>query len=112
MNPKVLLFATSAGLALQLAMVTLGWKVAPVKAGYLIGGLLFSAVAGALYARFSGGGLTGDILGGLIAGGLCAFLGILVSHLLGDVPAPVLAFGTIGSAVAGAILGGVFHYLR
>jgi hypothetical protein len=33
-------------------------------------------------------------------------VGILVSHLLGDVPAAVLAFGTASSAVTGAV-GGV-----
>jgi hypothetical protein len=45
-----------------------------------------------------------------VAGGVSAFLGILVSHLLGDVPASVLGIGTAGSAVTGAI-GGVIGKL-
>jgi hypothetical protein len=48
-------------------------------------------------------------------GGAAAFLGILVSWLLGDVPPGVLAFGTAASAVAGALggaLGGVLRRRR
>jgi hypothetical protein len=40
-----------------------------------------------------------------VAGGVCAFVGILVSYLLGDVAAAVLGFGTASSAVTGAIGG-------
>ncbi len=112
MNVKLLLWATAAGTALQLAMVTGGHRITAIKGMYLIGGLLFSAVAGALYARFSDATLMSDVIGGLIAGGICAFLGILVSHLLGDVPAPVLAFGALSSAIAGLIGAAITHYLR
>ena len=112
MNINLLLWATAAGTALQLAMVTSGHKIAAIKGAYLIGGLLLSAVAGALYSRFSGASLTSDLIAGLIAGGVCAFIGIAVSHLLGDVPLPVLAFGTLSSAVTGLIGAAIFHYLR
>ena len=44
-------------------------------------------------------------VGGLIAGGLCAFIGICVSYALGDVTAIILAMGTLSSAVTGAIGG-------
>ena len=40
-----------------------------------------------------------------MAGGICAFVGILVSYFLGDVPAAVLGFGTASSAVTGALGG-------
>jgi hypothetical protein len=43
------------------------------------------------------------IAGGATAGGICAFVGILVSHLMGDVPASLLLLGTISSIVTGAI---------
>jgi hypothetical protein len=49
-------------------------------------------------------------MGCAAAGAICAFLGILVSHLLGDVPASLLALGTLSSAVTGAI-GGVIGAL-
>ena len=45
------------------------------------------------------------VLGGLMAGGVCALLGILESFYLGDVPAWVIAFGTVSSAVTGAVGG-------
>ena len=45
------------------------------------------------------------LLGGLLAGGLCAFIGIVVSYLLGDVTAMILVMGTASSAVTGAIGG-------
>lgn len=103
MNTKALLVATGVGTALQLAMVLAGHQVTAVQSAFMWGGLLISAVAGLLYARASGGGLGRDLIGGAVAGGVCAFIGILVSHLLGDVPAMVLAFGTASSAVTGAI---------
>jgi hypothetical protein len=50
----------------------------------------------------------GDVLlGGAIAGGLCAVIGIAVSYFLGDVPATVLIFGTVSSAVAGVVGGAI-----
>jgi hypothetical protein len=103
MNTKALLVAAGVGTALQLAMVLSGHQVAAIQTVFMWGGLLISALAGAIYARSAGGGFGRDLIGGAVAGGACAFLGILVSLLLGDVPAPVLAFGTVGSAVTGAI---------
>jgi hypothetical protein len=65
-----------------------------------------SLVAGVLYARLARATTKGSAsIGGLAAGAICAFLGILVSYLLGDVPASLLALGTISSAVTGAIGG-------
>ena len=64
-------------------------------------------VAGVLYAIMAKGGSTSSLaIGGLLAGAICAFIGILISHLLGDVPASLLVLGTVSSAVTGAI-GGV-----
>jgi len=103
MNAKVLLWATAAGTLLQLAMVLAGHYLRPVQSGFLVGGLLFSAIAGALYAKLATGSLSTDLVAGLITGGLCAFVGILVSFLLGDVPAAILAFGTGSSAVTGLV---------
>ena len=63
-------------------------------------------VAGVLYARLARPATRGNAaLGGAAAGAICAFLGILVSYLLGDVPGSLLALGTISSAVTGAIGG-------
>jgi hypothetical protein len=41
-------------------------------------------------------------MGGAAAGASGAFVGILVSVLLGDVPAMVLVLGTLASALAGS----------
>jgi TRAP-type mannitol/chloroaromatic compound transport system permease large subunit len=43
---------------------------------------------------------------------LCAFAGILVSYLPGDVPARVLLLGTLSSAVTGVVGAATLHYLR
>ena len=65
-----------------------------------------SLVAGVLYARLARSATKGGAsLGGLAAGAICAFIGILVSYLLGDVPVSLLALGTVSSAVTGAIGG-------
>jgi hypothetical protein len=45
------------------------------------------------------------VVGGILAGAICALLGIAVSYFLKDVPASLLALGTLSSAVTGAIGG-------
>jgi hypothetical protein len=94
------------GLVLQLIMVVSGHYVAVIKdQGFAIGGMLISLVAGVIYARMARGAWADSLLGGALAGGVCALIGIAVSFALGDVDAAVLAFGTIASAIAGLIGG-------
>jgi len=108
MNRRTLITATAIGLVLQLIMVVGGHFVAVIKdQGFAIGGMLISLVAGVVYGRMTRGSWTDSLLGGALAGGLCALIGIAVSLALGDVDAGVLAFGTIASAVAGVIGGAV-----
>jgi hypothetical protein len=65
-----------------------------------------SGLAGVLAGRSDPAGSWSPAAGrGAIAGGVSAFIGILVSYLLGDVPAQVLGFGTVASTVTGAIGG-------
>jgi hypothetical protein len=105
-NVQALLLATGAGLAVQLAMVIAGHYVAFVKDNvFAVGGMLISLVAGLAYAKLAGGGWAPSLAGGLIAGGLCALLGIAVSVGLRDTAANILLVGTLGSAVAGLIGG-------
>ncbi len=63
---------------------------------------MISAIAGYLYAMDYGAGFGRGILGGAVAGGGCALIGIAASVLLGDTPAFVLALGTAISIVTGA----------
>lgn len=63
-------------------------------------------LAGVVYALEAHEGSASSMaLGGLIAGGVCALIGIAVSYALGDVPAMILVVGTLSSAVIGAIGG-------
>ena len=85
---------------------TLSSALSLFAALFAVGGMGFSLVAGLLYAIMAKGGTTSSLaLGGLVAGAVCAFIGIFVSHLLGDVPASLLVLGTVSSAVTGAIGG-------
>jgi len=94
------------GTGLQLLMVIAGHYVPGVKEMFAAGGMGISALAGVLAALASRPASLGSAAGkGAVAGGVCAFIGILVSYLLRDVPAAVLGFGTVGSAVTGAIGG-------
>lgn len=107
LNVKALQTATLIGTVLQLAMIVAGHFSAWVAMNvFMFGGMAISALAGFLYARAAMSGYAGAALGGAIAGGVCAIIGIAASVALGDIPAVILAFGTIGSAVTGAI-GGV-----
>ena len=103
----VLLKPTIVGTVLQLLMVAAGHYAPAVAQRFAVGGMGISAVAGLLAAM--GGrpaSLGSAAANGAAAGGVCAFIGILVSWLLGDVPAAVLGFGTASSAVTGP-LGGI-----
>jgi hypothetical protein len=104
-NFRQVQIATAIGTALQLAMVIAGHFVPAVAALFAIGGMAISAVAGALYGRHAAA-LGDGALGGAIAGGVCALIGIAVSCALGDVDAMVLVFGTLASAVTG-LIGGI-----
>ena len=103
LNNKALMTATVTGTAVQLLMVIAGHWLPAVAAVFGPLGTLISVGAGVMYARRSAQRPGAAAVGGLISGGVCALIGILVSFGLGDVTAPVLAFGTAGSAVAGAV---------
>jgi len=93
---------TLIGTGLQLLMVVAG-HLSPAVAGFFApGGMTISAVAAMSSRPASLGSAAGR---GAIAGGVSAFVGILVSYFLGDVPAAVLGFGTASSAVTGALGG-------
>jgi hypothetical protein len=107
LNSRALVIASLLGTVLQVAMVLAGHSNKSIANLFAVGGMGISLFAGLLYAVWARGGAMSSVAaGGAIAGGICAFLGILVSYLLGDVPVTLLALGTISSVVTGAI-GGV-----
>jgi len=98
--------ATIIGTLLQLAMVLSGHWVEFIKLNvFAVGGMLISALAGVIYARSARVDRKKSAVQGAIVGGLCALIGIVVSFILGDVPAGILALGTLSSAFTGAIGG-------
>jgi hypothetical protein len=106
MNNRSLLIATLAGTVLQVAMVVAGHTNPTIKGLFAVGGMGLSLLAGALYAALSRPVAKGSAAtGGALAGALCGLLGIAVSYMLGDVPASLLALGTLSSGVTGAIGG-------
>ena len=108
MDTRALTIAAVAGTIAQLAMVISGHFDASIAALFAVGGMTISLVAGLLYGlRARQISLGNAALGGLLAGGICALLGIAVSYFLGDVTAALLLLGTLSSAIAGAIGGPV-----
>jgi len=106
-----LLRATLVGTVLQVAMVVIGHFVPWVALHvFMLGGMGISALAGGLYAHDAANGYGCGALGGAIAGGVCALLGIAVSVILGDTATNILILGTASSAVTGAV-GGLFGQL-
>ena len=104
MNTKALTTALIIGTVLQLIMVVSGHYVPLIKdKGFALGGMAISLIAGLLYARAAAEGWPGSLLGGAIAGGVCALIGIAVSLALKDVPPMILVIGTVSSAVTGLI---------
>lgn len=108
LQTRALLIATIVGTILQVAMVVAGHTDKSIAALFAVGGMGISLIAGLIYGWLARGvPMSSAIVGGLAAGAICAFIGILVSHLLGDVPATLLALGTVSSAVTGAIGGAI-----
>jgi hypothetical protein len=109
---SALINATLVGTALQLAMVIGGHYNKGIANLFAVGGMTISLVAGLLFALWAKQPTLGpDALGGLLAGGICALIGIVVSYLLRDVTAVIIVFGTLSSAVTGAIGGAVGHWI-
>jgi hypothetical protein len=108
-NSRAILIASFIGTVLQVAMVVTGHSNASVAAMFAVGGMSISLIAGLIYGYLSKGprNLGSLIAGGATAGGICAFIGILVSHLMGDVPPSLLLLGTVSSVVTGAIGGAI-----
>ena len=107
-NQRALTIAAAVGTVAQVAMVMAGHTNPAVAATFAVGGMGLSLLAGLIYAWLARAGaptLGALATGGALAGGMCAFLGILVSRMLGDVPTSLLLLGTISSVVTGAIGG-------
>ena len=97
------------GAALQIAMVVAGHFVPPLRAWWGPGGMLISLVVGCLAAQSR---WADTFVAGALAGGVGAFIGILIALLLGDVPAMLLVLGTLSSVVAGIIGAAVVTFVR
>lgn len=106
LNNRALAIATLVGAALQLIMATVGHANPDVRNLFAVVGMGISLIAGILYTVISTEVITRDnVVGGLVAGAICAFIGIAVSFFLHDVPASILLIGTALSATTGAIGG-------
>lgn len=103
MNRNALVVSLGIATVLQVGMVLAGhWS--PAVAGlYAIGGMGFSLIGGVIYALMAKPGWKEAIGMGALVGGLSGFFGIAVSYALGDVPASLLALGTVSSAATGYV---------
>jgi hypothetical protein len=111
MNSRALVIAVVVGTVLQVAMVVSGHSNPSIKNLFAVGGMGLSLLAGVVYTFVAGAGSAGSLAaGGAVAGGVCAFIGIFVSHMLGDVPTSLLALGTISSVVTGALGGWIAKF--
>jgi hypothetical protein len=103
-DTKALQRAIIVGTVLQVAMVIVGHFSAWVAQNvFMFGGMMISATVGYFYALDIAKGFGRGALGGAIAGGVCALLGIAVSVVLGDTQAVILALGTAISVLTGAV---------
>lgn len=93
------------GTLAQTAMVLVGHWVTAVASLFGPLGVTISLIVGLLWAREYASGFGRGAGGGAVVGGACALIGIGISFALGDVEATILAFGTLSSAVTGALGG-------
>jgi hypothetical protein len=96
------------GTFLQIVFVLLAHFSAWIEThALLFAGMMTSATVGYLYAQEVAKGYIRGAYGGAIAGGLCAFIGIAVSFLLGDMTGWMLLIRDLISVLTGAV-GGVY----
>jgi hypothetical protein len=74
---------------------------------FLFAGMMISATMGYLYAQDVSRGYAKGAYGGAIAGGVCAFIGIATSVILGDLTGRMLLVRSLISVLTGAV-GGVY----
>ena len=99
--------ATLIGTVLQLGLAVSGHYDARIANLFAVGGMFLSLVAGFIFGRLSAAAKQAIVIvGGAVAGAVCALVGILESYVLKDVPAFVIALGPGLSAITGAV-GGV-----
>lgn len=105
-NMRIITLAILVGTIVQIIMVVAGHTSEPVRRVLATGGMIIALLAGLVYGLISRDPSTATLAGGgAIAGGLSAFIGILVAHVLGYVPWSIVFVDTVGSIVTGAIGG-------
>ncbi len=98
--------ALAIGTALEVAMVIAGHFLPAVARSFAAGGTLLALVTGVLWALLADRPPAPTAAAwGALTGGLAGALGVVVSLLLGDVPASLLLLAGSSSAVAGAVGG-------
>jgi len=103
LSHRGLIWATAIGTVLQVLMVLAGHSNPAISRFYPEGGMAIALAAGILYTVIGVEAITMEnVVGGMIAGAVGAFVGIVVSYLMGDVAASVLLIGTVSSAITGA----------
>ena len=104
MDRKALFSTTLAGTVAELAMAVSGHLVPVIRDHvFAIGGMIISLIVGAWFARLARAAWGPSLIGGAIAGGVGALIGILVSAIMGDTPWMVATYGTAASTVAGVL---------
>jgi hypothetical protein len=108
LDTRMLQRAAIIGTVLQIALSLAGYFFPWVAIHlFMFGRMMISASAGYLYGMEFGRGYAVGALGGATAGGLCVVPAIVLSVLLGDTGAPMLAIGTGISILTGGV-GGAF----
>ena len=105
---KALQRAIFVGTLLQIVFVLIAHFSAWIEThALLFAGMMTSATVGYLYAQEVAKGYARGAYGGAIAGGLCAFIGIALSVLLGDMTGGMLLVRDLVSILTGAV-GGIY----
>ena len=100
--------AVFVGTLLQIVFVLIAhFSVWTETHALLFAGMMTSATVGYLYAQEVAKGYALGAYGGAIAGGLCAFIGIALSALLGDMTGRMLLVRDTISIFTGAV-GGIY----
>jgi hypothetical protein len=106
LNKYALSLATAIATVLQILMVVAGHIHPGVASMFAVGGMGLSFLGGLFYEYLAKHRSSAPAaVGGMVAGAICAFIGILVSYMLGNVPASLLVLGTLSSAITGALGG-------
>ena len=107
---KIFRRALLVGIALEIALVAMGWFRPSFRPALMFACMLTAAVAGMLYGRDAARGFLPAMLGGAVIGAACGVVAVAGATWAGEHPETFIPYGVMVMMLTGTV-GGIFGEL-